>query len=417
MNKTSFVVKQNDVKILRELAKKKVEIGTGLLMQERIQKWIKHNDLQSEQPMILIEPVYPVMELKCEEEWARGLEYSVKLELYRYNNIKDDEVIDPFIRVNWDIQISDFGVEVKTERGTDEKGGQLGYHWEPPIKDLDKDFGKLKPRTFTVNREKTLEWKQHLESVLGDIIPIEIRAGSAYLFLGITSTLIYLIGLEKFMLYMCDNPEGLHRIMRFLTDDNIAQAKWFEKENLLTLNNANEYVGSGSRGFTNILPQNGWKQGNPVRLKDIWILLESQETVGVSPAMFEEFVGVYQRELAELFGLVYYGCCEPVHGRWKSLKLMKNLRSVSVSPWCDQEIIAQAMGKNYVFSRKPSPAMISTGNFDESAILADLRKTLSITKKYGCITEFIMKDVHNLNGELNRNDRWVALARKAVSEL
>jgi len=410
-------VKEKDLQILRELAKKKLEIANSPVMQERRESWIKNNDLQQSRPMILIEPVLPVMELKCEEEWARGMENSFRNDIYVYEKVKDDHVIDPFIRINWNIGISDYGVEVKTERGTDEKGGNLGYHWEPAIKDIDAEFNKLKPRTFSVDREGTLKWKQHLETVFNGILPIEIRPwGWLTWTMGMTQTMIHFVGLDKFMLYMYDNPEGLHRLMRFLTDGHIALSKWMEKEKLLSLNNRSEYCGSGARGFTDMLPQKDWKSGEPVRLKDIWVLLESQETVGVSPAMFEEFVAVYQRELAELFGLVYYGCCEPVHGRWDSLKKMKNLRSVSVSPWCDQEKIAEAMGKNYVFSRKPNPAMISTEHFDEDAILKDLRNTLVITKKYGCNTQLIMKDVHNLNGELDRNGRWVALARKAIEE-
>ena len=54
----------------------------------------------------------------------------------------------------------------------------------------------------------------------------------------------------------------------------------------------------------------------------------------------------------------------------------ENLRSVSVSPWCDEALIAEAMGRNYVYSRKPNPTLISTKEWDEDAIRADVRTTL-----------------------------------------
>ena len=66
--------------------------------------------------------------------------------------------------------------------------------------------------------------------------------------------------------------------------------------------------------------------------------------------------------------MCYYGCCEPVNNRWDSLKKIPNLRSVSVAPWCDQEFMADALGSDYVFSRKPNPTLISTKHFDEDAI-------------------------------------------------
>ena len=55
-----------------------------------------------------------------------------------------------------------------------------------------------------------------------------------------------------------------------------------------------------------------------VRTRDMWGFGESQETVGVSPAMFGEFIFPYQLPLLERFGLNCYGCCEPLDKRWHS---------------------------------------------------------------------------------------------------
>ena len=40
--------------------------------------------------------------------------------------------------------------------------------------------------------------------------------------------------------------------------------------------------------------------------------------------------------------------------------------------------MAEAVGRNVVFSRTPSPTLISTERFDEEAIRADIRQTLDI---------------------------------------
>jgi hypothetical protein len=137
--------------------------------------------------------------------------------------------------------------------------------------------------------------------------------------------------------------------------------------------------------------------------------------VGVGPDLFAEFVFPYQLAVAEKFGLCYYGCCEPVHTRWHVLKKLPNLRSVSVSPWCDEEFMADALGRDYVYSRKPNPAFISTEHFDDDLIREDIRKTVTAAKN--CNVEIVMKDVHTLAGEPQRMTRWVALAREVIDQV
>ena len=181
---------------------------------------------------------------------------------------------------------------------------------------------------------------------------------------------------------------------------------------LYTLNNENDYIGSGSMGYANDLPRDGGRSDGSVRERDLWVLLESQETVGVAPEMFEAFVFPYQLEIAKHFGKTYYGCCEPVNNRWHVLRRIPNLARVSVSPWADQGFLAEALGRDYVFSRKPNPSLISTDRFDEDAIRADLRETLDVAR--GNRLEIIMKDVHTLNNQPERLARWVQIAREEI---
>ncbi len=166
-------------------------------------------------------------------------------------------------------------------------------------------------------------------------------------------------------------------------------------------------------GYTADLPQDGADQASsPIRERDLWVLVESQETVGVGPELFQEFIFPYQLSVAEHFGKTYYGCCEPLENRWHIIRQVPNLARVSVSPWADQDFFADALGRDYVFSRKPNPTLISTGSFDEAAIRADLRQTLEIA--HGNRLEIIMKDVHTLNNEPERLTRWVEIAREEI---
>ncbi len=407
-----------DLKIIRELAKRVREISYEPINEERRQLWYKHNGLQHTRPLVLVESgialndLVPGSSCLCQEGWARGLELGFRRTIYHYEHINDDFVVEPYINCNWHVSVSDYGVDIKREYGNND-GKMASYRWDAPIKDIQKDFDKLHPRTYSVNRDAMLPWKTHLEEVFDGILTVRIRGGYWWT-VGMTWTAINHIGLENLMLFMYDAPEGLHKFMAFLRDDQIAYAEWLEKEGLLTLNNENDYIGSGSRGHTNELPQPDWKEDAPVRLKDLWVLSESQETVGVGPELFAEFIFPYQLAVIEKFGQCYYGCCEPVHNRWDSLKNIPNLRSVSVSPWCDEEFMADVLGRNCVYSRKPNPTLISTEHFDEDAIRIDLRNTLAVAKD--CNVEIVMKDVHTLSGEPQRMARWVQIVREVIDE-
>jgi len=358
----------------------------------------------------VLDELVPVSLLRCQETWARSLERGLLETLFRYRHVGDDWVVSGWIDVPWKVELGDYGVQIEIVRANNE--GRLGsYHWTPPIQDLDRDFNLLKFRSCKVDREKTLAWKAFLEEHFGDILPIRIR-GAYWWTTGLTWEAINLIGLEQLMLAMYDHPAGLHRLMAYLRDNFLHQMDWFEREGLLSLNNEYDYVGSGSMGFSSELPGPTYQGGKAVQISNLWGLSESQETVGVSPKLFEEFVFPYQLPLISRFGLSYYGCCEPVHKRIKIIKRIPNLRKVSVSPWADQRVMAEELGSDLIFCRKPNPTLISTDDFNEEAICQDVEETLDAAD--GVPLEFAMKDVHTLRDQPWRLGRWVELARQAI---
>ena len=414
---TSILAHDKDV--LRRLAERKAEIASDPINAERRTAWLALDSGKEGRVMVLAEhggirdprKPFTVDRLECRGEWARGMETALRAEALLFEELRDDHVVEPVMNVGWQVRASHFGVEPVVHQGGDAE--HMGSRsWDPPIKDLDGDFGKLHSRTFCVDRDATLAERQRMENVFAGILPVRMRGGH-YWTMGLTIQAIDLIGLEGLMLAMYDNPEGLHRLMAFLRDDNLAFSRWLEGQGLYSLNNENDYIGSGSMGYTAELPRDITRPMTaPVREQDLWVLLESQETVGVGPELFEEFIFPYHSSIAERFGRTYYGCCEPVNNRWHILKRLPNLARVSVSPWADQRFMAEALGRDYVFSRKPSPTLISTSRFDDAAIRDDIRQTLDLARD--CRIELIMKDVHTLNNEPERLARWVQIAREEI---
>ena len=412
MSPAEQTIGPTDRRVLRDLAHRVAEIAADPVMDQRRRLWTRHASLESERPMILAETggvlneLIPESEYLCTGDAARGLERGFRNTIFRHEQVNDDGVTTATINCNWHVSIGDYGV--LPQRHTTEGEKKTSYRWDPPIKDLDREFDRLHPRELSVDREATMRRREQLEELFGDILRVRLR-GAFWWTLGMTWPAVDLIGLDGLMLQMCDNPAGVHRLMAFLRDDHLHLVEWCESEGLLTLNNEDDYCGSGSIGYTDELPQPDRRDGDPVRAKDLWMLSESQETVGISPRMFAEFIFPYQLPIIERFGLCYYGCCEPVHSRWDSLRKIPNLRRVSVSPWCDEQVMAEALAGRGIFCRKPNPSLISTEAWDEELIRRDLRSTVETARD--CALEIVMKDVHTVADQPWRLGRWVEIAR------
>lgn len=399
--------------VLRQLAARWMELANLPVMSERKRLWTALKDLRPERPMLLFEVwtlgdhfVHPD-ELVCTDPYLRGVELDMRRFIRQVEEIGDDLVIEPRWRLHWDITSANYGVEIIATHADDAHGRSVGYGYNHPIR-TPEVVSQLRPRTWQVNRAETFRKCELLNEIFGDLLPVEID-GMGALHAGLTGDLFRLIGNDNLLTWIYDAPDALRQIMAYLRDDRIRYYRWLESEGLLGLNHP-DFVGSGSPGYTTTLPQAGFK--DQVRLKDVWVWMESQETTMVSPRKFRELFLPDMAQVAELFGLVYYGCCEPVHDRWQSIvDAMPNIRAVSISPWCDQRKMGELLGKERVFSRKPKPWLIGADVPDWNAIAQDLDETLQAAQ-HGCL-EIIYRDVYQVS-DRKRLRKWAELVRSRV---
>jgi len=226
--------------------------------------------------------------------------------------------------------------------------------------------------------------------------------------LGLTWPAATFRGLNNIMIDFVDHPDELKELLSQISRGHLQKLDYLEANGLLALNNDGTYVGSGGFGFTDELPAKGFS--GKVRCCDMWGFTESQETVNVSPAMYEEFVFPFEKPIMERFGLTCYGCCEPVHGRWKTVSQHHRLRRVSCSPWANLEKMADYLEDKFVLSLKPNPAALAVPEIDEQAIRSQLRKAMEQTK--GCVVEIIMKDNHTIGNRPENVVKWCRIAQE-----
>jgi hypothetical protein len=87
-----------------------------------------------------------------------------------------------------------------------------------------------------------------------------------------------------------------------------------------------------------------------------------------------------------------------------------------MSPWVDVERGAAQIGGRYVFSRKPSPALLAFDSWNPGAAESDLRAAVEACARHGCPLEIVLKDISTVRYQPRRLWEWADIARKVVCE-
>lgn len=152
-----------------------------------------------------------------------------------------------------------------------------------------------------------------------------------------------------------------------------------------------------------------------MRLKDLWARAATQIfTEGISPEMHDEFAIQYEKRLLERFGLACYGCCEPLHRKVHVVKKIRNLRRVSMSPWVDLDTASAAVGKDYVYTHKPNPTIVSMEQWYPELARTELRRAFEKTRQN--VVEVNLQDLHTVRKEPRRLTEWTRMAMELSEE-
>lgn len=398
-----------DREILTALAEEVAGIAASPTMEETRRLWKKLNRLEKTRPAVFCDPengwneIITESQMKCQGRLARRWEMDLRKEIFWGKEMGDDKPVEPYFDVPYTVSPDDWGME-PLYRKTDGCGS---YAWDGPIKDYQTDLKKLHSPRFEIDWHTTNGSFDLARDTFGNILTVRLK-GVWWWSLGLTWPAARLRGLANLFCDLIDNPEGLKELLSIISKGYMDKLDYLENNDLLGLNNDGTYVGSGGYGFTDELPQKGFD--GHVRCTDMWGFTESQETVGVSPEMYEEFVFTYEKPIMDRFGLTCYGCCEPLHSRWHIVKHHHNLRRVSCSPWVDVERMAECLQDQYIFSMKPSPAAIAFPEPDWESIRRTLREALDKTR--GCVVEIIMKDNHTVGNRPENVVEWCRIAKE-----
>ena len=424
----------HDRDVLRDLARRVAEIAALPEHEEKRRAIRALNRLEAVPPRIYCFPegvwleILPWESLSCADPLLRGWEMQLRLAIATHAFLQDDQPVDAVFNVPWDAEISGNGLQIQ-ETMTD-ADARLPYyihpfsnlrlsshadlgaiHYARPLQEY-HDIEKLRTPHVTVNQERSAEWLAWAHEIFDGILTVRRRHHWWHTVGGVCQTAVMLRGMDTLMLDMLDEPNWVQELLVRLAANHNAVLDQLESGGYLSLNNGCEWINNGGIGCTDELPAAGFDPER-VRCRDIWGGQESQDLIGISPAMYEELFFPHLKPIIERFGRGCYGCCEPLHDWIPVLKRVRNLRRVSISPWADIAKSAAQLGRDYVFCCKPHPAAVATDRMDDEAITRSLVETFILTQRHDCRVEVMLKDLHTVQHETRRLPRWVALAKAA----
>ena len=405
-----------DISILRELGRKKAGIGSLGIQKEKTELWGTLNKLGRTRPLVWINEIpwhefgnCPELALRCKDKFLRDVERGLRCELYQWNHFACDMVVDPVIYSNIvggpTSSYADYGI--KEELHKEDDGCDVAY---VPVIHSEADADKIRTPQVWFDKDATEKNFCMLSEVFDGVIDVRKR-GIVHQWHSPWDQMIHWYGINQLYIDMYDRPELVHRILgNFMKALNEVLDRQTEL-GMLDVGNGNWRVGSGGMGVTDELPSEN-KDGHKVTPKEQWGCATAQIFSEVSPEMHEEFALQYERPLMERYGLTYYGCCEPLHRKLGILKSVRNLRKISMSPWINIDEASEALGQNYVFSFKPTPAHFATDTYDGDYVCGYLSDFISRTRNNCC--EIILKDITTVLGHPEKLDRWAKTAMELV---
>jgi hypothetical protein len=407
----------SEKEILRRLGSDIAFIASLPVHKEKAILWQKMNDLKQERPMVWVNEI-PWHEMNVDDEltlltehpWARDLEQRLRRMIYQWKHLPCDMVVSDYLECPIVYHTTDFGIVEDVDTVfTDVKNEIYSRHFNIQIKEPE-DLEKIKLPTITYLEKATRYSLDTMNDIFSGIIPVK-KTGQTHIWYTPWDFLIRWWGIEEAMIDLYMRPEMVHAAYEKMVDAWMHELDQFEAQNLLSLDCNNTRIGSGGYGYTSCLPGPDFS-GDHVRPINMWGCSNAQIFSSVSPEMHWEFALEHDLRWLKRFGLIYYGCCEPLDLKAEILSRIPNLRKVSISPWANTKKAVEGFGDKYILSRKPSPSIFIGWDANEARKqLVDFKDAAE-----GCNIEFIMKDISTVQYKPQKLWEWAEIAMSVVNE-
>jgi hypothetical protein len=425
-----------DITRLRELAKQVREIAEDPVQERNKKLWTAVNDKKMIQPVAMtrdygLDLVKYEDELKCqvEDEELRYHEIRLLALIYQWKHLRCHTVTEKWIPCNavteetscgipdysvyepeewWRLKKTTYALVVQDEENPSVEK-IYAKHFDPVFKGMD-DLKKIVPIEIKYDKEATKKKVDRLNEIFDDILLVYPR-GRPCLACCPYDAMLRVVGIEETMLALMDNPEFVKAFAERYIDLYIGHQKKLEELGLINYTNGSTLAGRGGYGFTSLLPQAAPGKGiMGAKTKETWGVIADQILTSVSPEMSQEFGFDMEKPFAEMFGLVYYGCCERLDHKIDGVLSLPNIHKISCSAFSKTEEFFEKVGDKAVVSVKLKSMRLAHPTWDKEAVRQELVDLCSYARKYNCNFEVNMKNIINIGKGPYRLWDWCEIA-------
>ncbi|MCL1855354.1 MAG: hypothetical protein FWF86_06440, partial [Clostridia bacterium] len=347
------------------------------------------------------------LDLHCEDGFLRAIEQDLLKTLYRWHHFPCDMVVENRVDIPHAVHNLRYGTHIEEETLQTDTANDIVSHKYADLLDTPEKLAALKEDEIWVDRDLDARRLALAGEVFQDILPVRFSGESIHC--GVWDRIAQMRPLENILIDLMDRPDFIRDTIGRLVEITMGTVDQCEKEGLL--DPSIQYIHC-TGAYSDDLPAP--EPGKEPTSRNVWAFGMAQLFSTVSPATHDEFEIQPVRPLLERFGLVYYGCCEPLDAKIQIIKKIRNVRKISVSPWADVAKSAEQLGGDYVLSFKSNPALIAQGFLDESAIRKSLSHAAQTARSYGTPLEIILKDVSTVKYRPEYIDRWEKTAMDVV---
>lgn len=327
---------------------------------------------------------------------AGFVELQLRFKLFQAKHMPDDTPIDPTVFVFPVFPESRppmWGIEARYVTNEATHGRR-----ELPVIESEADVAKLREPVFEIDEARTRQAVDQARKLIGDAMPVWVwtdEMGSSPV-----EHVVSLRGIENLMTDVYDQPQMVHAMMRKVTDGMVSYHRQCQQRGAYR-----------ARGVQGHVPHHAVPAGLESDLKGGWQYVGAQSAMGLSPAMYEEFIHPYNCRVAETAGWVYYHGCEDLSQKCGIIQSLPNLRLFHISPWTPPEPVIAKLGNRFAHEVHSHPSHVLFDD-DPTQVRDELRRRCAAAR--GTSHVLTLADVETFGGNFERTVRWARMAREAA---
>lgn len=407
---------ETDRRILRKAAGEYFVLAQQERFQENRKLHRAVNDLKPIRPVVLIDElpwaemnIGGELTLRCENPVLRGVEWHLRSTIFKAKHLPADMLVSPYVPVYKCVRFAGIGVSVDERTIAQQGRDTIRSHEYHDQLATEADIDRIHNDVVTYDRDETMRQYQLVGDAIGDILPVRLK-GFEYASTGTWDAIAMYRGVSNLLIDLAERPDFMHRLVRKLHDVKWDSIRQIQELGLFDNDPQSLHC---TPILASDLPGREF-DGEHVQLKNVWGRAVAQIFASVSGPMHEEFDIAYIREPMSRCGLVYYGCCEPLDKKMDIVQTIPNLRKVSITPWADVNVAAEAIGGKYVLSSKPNPASVAVDRLDRNQLRKEIKTILDACRRNGCACDLVLKDISTCNGRPQNIFEWEQVVMEMV---